>query len=70
MNERFWQMMCDSLPLFSLLFVANVVLLVMLTATWAFGDPSGGSAFVSGIALVVIAISLGLSTYVIRRCRS
>lgn len=70
MNERFWQMMCDFLPLFQLLFVANVVFLVMLAASWFFGDPSEGSKYVSMLALVVIGIALLLSTYVIRRCRS
>lgn len=70
MNERFWQIMCDLLPFFSLLYAANVVFLVLISASWFYGSPSRETAYVTILALVPISISLVLSTYVIRRCRS
>ena len=70
MRERFWEMLCDSLPLFALLFAANVVFLVLLALSWFFGDSDPETTYITMIALVPIGISLALSTYVIRRCRT
>jgi len=70
MNEHFWQMMCDYYPMFALLFVANVVFLVLLTLSWLYGNPDQAASVVTIMALVPIGVSLVLSTYVIRVCRT
>lgn len=70
MKEQFWQMLCDSLPFFSLLFTANVVFLILLGLSWVFTTPNAETTYVSVLALGPIVVSLLLSVYVIRRCRA
>ncbi len=70
MKEQFWQILCDSLPFFSLLFTANVVFLVLLGLSWAFTTPTAETTYVSVLALGPIIVSLLLSIYIIRRCRA
>lgn len=69
MNKFFWQRMKDWLPLFKLLFMANIVFLFMLGLSLFLGTPSAETRSIMQLVLIPIAISLALSTYLIRKLR-
>lgn len=61
--------MQDWLPLFRLLFTANVVFLFMLGLSLALWEPSPETQVIVKMALVPIVVSLLLSGFMIRKLR-
>jgi multisubunit Na+/H+ antiporter MnhE subunit len=68
MKETFWNVLCGALPLFKLLFGANVVLVVLLLMMAPFVERGSPAYYVSVMSLVVLVLSLLGSGAVIRHC--
>lgn len=69
MRETFWEIVCDSLPLFGILFAVDVVLFVFLLVSFPFVDDP--ATRVAGLlAAAVLVVTLAGVGYVIRRCRT
>lgn len=69
MRDTFWDTLCASLPLVTVLFGINAVLLVLLLMTSPFLEPGTRTFYVGIASAVVILVSLLGSASVIRRCR-
>lgn len=69
MREAFWEITCDSLPLFGLLFAVDVVLFVFLLVSVPFVDDAA-TRVAAMVAGGVLLATLGGIGYVIRRCRA
>lgn len=69
MRETFWEIICDSLPLFGVLFAVDVVLLVFLLVSFPFVDDPA-TRIAGLLAAAVLLVTLTGIGYVIRRCRA
>lgn len=70
MKDAFWDLAHSALPLLSLLFAMNVVLLIMLVLSMLYITPGSSSYYVGVMSGVVILTSLLGLGYVIRQVRA
>lgn len=69
MRDRFWEVLCPHVEVFTGLFLLSVVLLVLQLLSLPFVETDTATYYVSVITIVVLALSIVGTGVVVRKCR-